>query len=52
MSRPLLCVKREKNSVLGSQRRLERKLKELNMTMEEERETHTEQRDQVWLTSC
>lgn len=43
----LPCVKREKNSVLASQRRLERKLKELNMAMEEERETHTEQRDQV-----
>lgn len=42
-----LCVKREKNSVLASQRRLERKLKELNMAMEEERETHIEQRDQV-----
>lgn len=50
MSAPVclfLCVKREKNSVLASQRRLERKLKELNMAMEEERETHTEQRDQV-----
>lgn len=44
---PPVCVKREKNSVLASQRRLERKLKELNMTLEEERETHTEQRDQV-----
>lgn len=46
----LVRVKREKNSVLGSQRRLERKLKELNMTMEEEREAHTEQRDQVLLS--
>lgn len=38
---------REKNSLLASQRRLERKLKELNMTLDEERETHSEQRDQV-----
>lgn len=43
----VLCVKREKNSVLASQRRLERKLKDLNMAMEEERETLNEQRDQV-----
>ncbi|XP_076594334.1 cingulin isoform X1 [Chaetodon auriga] len=40
---------REKNSVLASQRRLERKLKELNMTLDEERHTHTEQRDQLAL---
>ncbi|KAM6995094.1 cingulin isoform 2-T2 [Tautogolabrus adspersus] len=40
---------REKNSVLGSQRRLERKLKELNMALDEERHTHTEQRDQLAL---
>ncbi|XP_056900645.1 cingulin isoform X4 [Takifugu flavidus] len=45
----LRSEEREKNSVLGSQRRLERKLKELNMTMEEEREAHTEQRDQLAL---
>ncbi|XP_024123274.1 cingulin isoform X1 [Oryzias melastigma] len=40
---------REKNSVLASQRRSERKLKELNMTLDEERHTHTEQRDQLTL---
>ncbi|XP_039974243.1 cingulin isoform X2 [Xiphias gladius] len=40
---------REKNSVLASQRRLERKLKELNMTLDEERQTHNEQRDQLAL---
>lgn len=32
---------------MASQRRLERKLKELNMVMDEERETHTEQKEQV-----
>ncbi|XP_037130115.1 cingulin [Syngnathus acus] len=40
---------REKNSLLASQRRLERKLKELNMVMDEERETHTSQKDQLTL---
>ncbi|XP_029928462.1 cingulin isoform X2 [Myripristis murdjan] len=40
---------REKNSILGSQRRLERKLKELNMALDEERQQHTEQRDQLIL---
>ncbi|XP_061145268.1 cingulin [Syngnathus typhle] len=40
---------REKNSILASQRRLERKLKELNMVMDEERETHTNQKDQLTL---
>ncbi|XP_041798472.1 cingulin isoform X2 [Chelmon rostratus] len=45
----LLSEEREKNSVLGSQRRLERKLKELSMTLDEERHTHTEQRDQLSL---
>ncbi|XP_078788781.1 cingulin isoform X1 [Oryzias latipes] len=40
---------REKNSVLASQRRSERKLKELNMTLDEERHAHTEQRDQLAL---
>lgn len=40
--------KREKNSVVASQRRLERKLKELNLTLDEERQTHTEQKDQVF----
>lgn len=33
--------------MLASQRRLERKLKDLNMTLDEERLAHTEQRDQV-----
>ncbi len=33
--------------MLSSQRRVERKLKELNMTLDEERHIHTEQRDQV-----
>ncbi|XP_054477997.1 cingulin isoform X2 [Anoplopoma fimbria] len=45
----LLSEEREKNSVLASQRRLERKLKDLNMTLDEEKETHTEQRDQLTL---
>uniref|UniRef100_A0A3Q2QZ87 Cingulin n=1 Tax=Fundulus heteroclitus TaxID=8078 RepID=A0A3Q2QZ87_FUNHE len=45
----LRTEEREKNSMLSSQRRLERKLKELNMTLDEERETHTEQRDQLTL---
>ncbi|KAK2910223.1 cingulin isoform X2 [Channa argus] len=40
---------REKNSVLAAQRRLERKLKDLNMTLDEERQTHNEQRDQLAL---
>ncbi|XP_054903883.1 cingulin isoform X2 [Poeciliopsis prolifica] len=45
----LRAEEREKNTVLSSQRRLERKLKELNMTLDEERQTHTEQRDQLTL---
>ncbi|XP_070823331.1 cingulin [Chaetodon trifascialis] len=45
----LRSEEREKNSVLASQRRLERKLKELSMTLDEERHTHTEQRDQLAL---
>lgn len=47
----MLCsfvCKREKNSVVASQRRLERKLKELNMTLDEERQSHTDQKDQVF----
>ncbi|XP_052473643.1 cingulin [Carassius gibelio] len=39
----------EKSSVVSSQRRLERKLKELNITLDEERQQHTEQRDQLTL---
>ncbi|XP_026173508.1 cingulin isoform X2 [Mastacembelus armatus] len=45
----LRSEEREKNSVLASQRRLERKLKELNLMLDEERHTHTEQRDQLAL---
>ncbi|XP_067457575.1 cingulin isoform X1 [Thunnus thynnus] len=45
----LRSEEREKNSVLASQRRLERKLKELNMVLDEEKQTHTEQRDQLAL---
>lgn len=47
----LLYMLREKNSVLASQRRAERKLKELNLMLDEERQTHTEQRDQVYTFS-
>ncbi|XP_073340953.1 cingulin isoform X1 [Pagrus major] len=45
----LRSEERDKNTVLGSQRRLERKLKELSMTLDEERLAHTEQRDQLSL---
>ncbi|XP_072250353.1 cingulin isoform X2 [Leuresthes tenuis] len=45
----LRAEEREKNTVLASQRRLERKLKDLSMTLDEERHTHTEQRDQLAL---
>ncbi|XP_034030676.1 cingulin isoform X2 [Thalassophryne amazonica] len=45
----LRSEEREKNSMLASQRRLERKLKELNITLDEERLQHTEQRDQLAL---
>uniref|UniRef100_A0A3Q0RVJ4 Cingulin n=1 Tax=Amphilophus citrinellus TaxID=61819 RepID=A0A3Q0RVJ4_AMPCI len=45
----LRSEEREKNAVLATQRRLERKLKDLNMTLDEERQTHTEQRDQLAL---
>ncbi|KAM4581168.1 cingulin isoform 3-T3 [Odontesthes bonariensis] len=45
----LRTEEREKNTVLASQRRLERKLKDLSMTLDEERHTHTEQRDQLAL---
>uniref|UniRef100_A0A3B3QR19 Cingulin n=1 Tax=Paramormyrops kingsleyae TaxID=1676925 RepID=A0A3B3QR19_9TELE len=38
---------REKNTLLASQRRLERKLKELSIALDEERQQHTDQRDQV-----
>lgn len=42
-----LNVLREKSSILASQRRMERKLKELNATLDQERIQHVEQRDQV-----
>ncbi|XP_076009945.1 cingulin isoform X2 [Genypterus blacodes] len=45
----LRSEEREKNTVLASQRRLERKLKELTMTLDEEKQQHTEQRDQLTL---
>uniref|UniRef100_A0A8C1SI15 Cingulin n=1 Tax=Cyprinus carpio TaxID=7962 RepID=A0A8C1SI15_CYPCA len=45
----LRAEEREKSSVVSSQRRLERKLKELNITLDDERQQHTEQRDQLTL---
>ncbi|KAJ8273515.1 hypothetical protein GJAV_G00102490 [Gymnothorax javanicus] len=45
----LLSEEREKTSLLSAQRRLERKLKELNITLEEERQRHFEQKDQLAL---
>lgn len=43
----ILNISREKSSILASQRRMERKLKELNATLDQERTQHVEQRDQV-----
>ncbi|XP_044028557.1 cingulin isoform X3 [Siniperca chuatsi] len=40
---------REKASIQASQRRMERKLKELNATLDQERSQHVEQRDQLFL---
>ncbi|KAG5856445.1 hypothetical protein ANANG_G00008030 [Anguilla anguilla] len=42
---------REKNGMLAGQRRAERKLKELSITLDEERQQHTDQRDQkaLWV---
>ncbi|KAJ8005000.1 hypothetical protein DPEC_G00142110 [Dallia pectoralis] len=40
---------REKTAMLSSQRRLERKVKELNIQLDEERQQHQEQRDQLTL---
>lgn len=40
-------IPREKSSILASQRRMERKLKEVNATLDQERTQHVEQRDQV-----
>lgn len=41
------CFHREKASIQASHRRNERKLKELNATLDQERSQHVEQRDQV-----
>ncbi|XP_035537922.1 cingulin isoform X1 [Morone saxatilis] len=45
----LRSEEREKTSIQGSQRRMERKLKELNATLDQERSQHVEQRDQLSL---
>ncbi|CAL9705734.1 unnamed protein product [Knipowitschia caucasica] len=45
----LRSEEREKNTVLATQRRLERKLKDLNLTLDEERHNHSEQKDQLTL---
>lgn len=45
----LRSEEREKNSIQASQRRMERKLKELNATLDQERSQHVEQRDQLSL---
>ncbi|XP_035476782.2 cingulin isoform X1 [Scophthalmus maximus] len=45
----LRSEEREKASIQGSQRRMERKLKELNATLDQERSQHVEQRDQLSL---
>ncbi|KAM4725114.1 cingulin isoform 3-T3 [Anableps anableps] len=42
----LRSEEREKTSIQASQRRVERKLKELNATLDQERSQHIEQRDQ------
>lgn len=48
----ILKPSREKNSIQASQRRMERKLKELNATLDQERSQHVEQRDQVNIKTC
>ncbi|XP_046875265.1 cingulin isoform X2 [Hypomesus transpacificus] len=45
----LRSEEREKGSIQASQRRMERKLKDLNITLDQERNTHAEQRDQLAL---
>ncbi|KAM9340015.1 cingulin [Symphorus nematophorus] len=45
----LRSEEREKSSIQASQRRTERKLKELNATLDQERSQHIEQRDQLSL---
>ncbi|KAL4624827.1 cingulin-like isoform X2 [Arapaima gigas] len=49
MEERLLSEEKEKSSLQAAQRRLERKLKELNITLDEERHRLSEQRDQVTL---
>lgn len=45
----LRSEEREKSSIQASQRRMERKLKEVNATLDQERSQHIEQRDQLTL---
>uniref|UniRef100_A0A1A8RP54 Cingulin b n=1 Tax=Nothobranchius rachovii TaxID=451742 RepID=A0A1A8RP54_9TELE len=45
----LRSEEREKSSIQASQRRMERKLKELNVTLDQERSQHVEQKDQLTL---
>ncbi|KAM6903197.1 cingulin isoform 1-T1 [Lycodopsis pacificus] len=45
----LRSEEREKAGIQASQRRMERKLKELNATLDQERSQHVEQRDQLTL---
>ncbi|XP_031431939.1 cingulin [Clupea harengus] len=49
MEERLHSEEREKNAALSSQRRLERKLKEMNITLDEERQQYSEQRDSLSL---
>ncbi|XP_028254337.1 cingulin isoform X2 [Parambassis ranga] len=49
MEERLRSEEREKASIQASQRRTERKLKELNATLDQERTQHVEQRDQLSL---
>uniref|UniRef100_A0A8B9LWM1 Cingulin b n=1 Tax=Astyanax mexicanus TaxID=7994 RepID=A0A8B9LWM1_ASTMX len=45
----LRSEEREKTSILAAQRRVERKLKDVNATLDQERNQHAEQRDQLSL---
>ncbi|KAK2864480.1 hypothetical protein Q7C36_003634 [Tachysurus vachellii] len=45
----LRSEEREKSSIQGAQRRIERKFKEVNATLDQERKQHAEQRDQLSL---
>ncbi|XP_035799806.2 cingulin isoform X2 [Amphiprion ocellaris] len=49
MEERLRSEEREKASIQAAQRRVERKLKELNATLDQERTQHVEQRDQLTL---